>query len=102
MQAETIIEAFKKVKNYYEKNHYSFYYKAKSLSKSSQDTAIISCMLGGEDKQFAFTSSEAEPDLKENEYWLTYYYELPYTSSTPYRGELKNLSKDLISLLQNK
>ena len=100
MQMEIITEAFKNAKEYYEGIGYSFNYKFESLPKSSDHTAIVSCKFRGEERQFAFTSVQAEPTLREDEYWLVYYYDLPYTSSSPYRGKLIDLSKDLISMLK--
>ena len=100
MQMEIITQAFKNAKEYYEGVNYSFDYKFEPLSKLSDHTAIVSCKLRGEERQFAFVSVKAEPTLKEDEYWLVYYYKLPNTSSDPYRGKLENLSKDLISMLK--
>ena len=100
MQMEIITQAFKNAKEYYEGIGYSFNYKFDSLPELSGHTASVSCKFRGEEREFAFASVQREPTLREDEYWLVYYYDLPYTSSTPYRGKLIDLSKDLISMLK--
>ncbi len=91
-----IVEAFEAVKNHYGN---SFNYNAKTYL-NGYSSAIVDCTFKGEKKQFAFASPESEPTLKENEYWLVYYYELPSTSSSPYRNDKSELKKDLISMLE--
>lgn len=95
---EPILDAFKEVKQYFGE---SFRYKV-STYFNGYHSAIIDCYLNGNQKQFAFASMESEPTLKENEYWLVFYYELPSKSSIPHRGNKSKLKTNLISLLENK
>jgi hypothetical protein len=93
-----IIDAFEEVKNHYGESR--FRYKVETFL-TGYHAGIIECFLDGKKKQFAFASTEDEPGLKDNEYWLVYYYELPRTSSTPDRGDKKNLKNNLIKLLED-
>jgi len=92
-----IIEAFEEVKKHYGN---SFRYRSETYWKGYH-SVFVECVLNGKRKEFAFASPESEPTLKENEYWLVYYYELPNTSSIPNRDDKSKLKDNLISLLED-
>lgn len=92
-----IIEAFESVKNHYGD---SFHYRTETYW-NGYHSLKAECYLNGKQKEFWFASPESEPTLKENEYWLVYYYELPHTSSIPDKNDKSKLKNNLISLLEN-
>jgi hypothetical protein len=92
-----IIEAFEELTNYYGN---SFRYRTETYW-TGYHSLKAECYLNGKRKEFWFASPESEPTLKENEYWLVYYYELPSTSSIPNRGDKSKLKNKLIDLLED-
>jgi len=93
-----LIEAFESVKNHYGN---SFRYRTETYW-IGYHSLKAECNLDGKRKEFWFASPESEPTLKENEYWLVYYYELPNTSSIPDRDGKSKLKDNLILLLEDK
>jgi hypothetical protein len=93
-----LIEAFESVKNHYGN---SFRYRTETYW-TGYHSLKAECYLDGKRKEFWFASPESEPTLKENEYWLVYYYELPNTSSIPDRDGKSKLKDNLILLLEDK
>jgi hypothetical protein len=92
-----LIEAFEEVKSLYGN---SFRYRTETYW-TGYHSLKVECYLNGKRKEFWFASPESEPTLKESEYWLVYYYELPNTSSIPNRDDKVKLKENLILLLTN-
>lgn len=104
-EVDSILDAFREVKKHYGDN---FRYRTQTYW-NGYHSIMAECFINDERKEFWFCSPSSEPSLKNDEYWLVYYYKLSSnptiknqnTSSTPMRGKKSDLKENLISVLEN-